>query len=253
MVGSIKRRGRLILSLVALCLIPTLSSGQTFSGEDKKIYFAPYLWGTAISGSTTLGPFPPADIDASFGDLLENLNFGGSLHTEFIVNDWVFVIDPTFLSLEADLTLPLPNQPTANLEVEIWLVEAWVGYRLNKNWEVIGGARYQDQDISVSGLPNPPFPDNVGVDVNFTDWFVGARFRTDLGDKWFMVLRADVGVAGDSDSAVNALVFVNRRVGKKGNKTLIMGYRYLENDYHETGYSWDVYQNGPVFGFSWAF
>jgi hypothetical protein len=256
MIGSKTRQRRLMLSLLALCLIPALSSGQNSYGDDKKIIFLPYLWGTAISGTSTIGTLPPLDIDASFSDLFSNLNFGGSLHTEFVFNDWVFVIDPTYLSLEVDLTLPVPgpSPPTADLEVDIWLVEAWVGYRLTKNWEAIGGARYQSQDISASGLPNPPFPDNVGISVDFTDWFVGARFRTDLGDKWFMTLRGDVVIAGDSESSLNALLFFSRRVGKKGNKALNLGYRYLEHDFNDSGvYRWDVTQNGPVLGFSWAF
>jgi hypothetical protein len=117
MIGSKMRRGRLILSLVALCLIPALSSGQTSSDDDKKIVFLPYLWGSAVSGSAAIGILPPVDVDASFGDIFENLNFGGSLHTEFMVNDWVFVIDPTFLSLEVDVTLPIPGPTPTDREL----------------------------------------------------------------------------------------------------------------------------------------
>ncbi len=256
MISYSDRLGKFILPLFALCMISTAATAQSSSGRDTKIVFAPYLWGTSISGTSTIGTLPPLDIDASFSDLFSNLNFAASVHTEFWVGDWIFVIDPTYLSLEMDIGLPpaLPEDTSLSMDVDIWLVEAWAGYRLTENWEAIGGARYQSQDISVNGLPNPPFPDNIGISENWTDWFIGARFRTDLGDKWFMMLRGDVVVAGDSDTSWNALLFFNRRVGKKGNKALILGYRYLVDDFNDTGiYRWDVTQDGPVLGFSWVF
>ena len=49
-------------------------------------------------------------------------------------------------------------------------------------------------------------------------------------------------------------IFLNRSVGKKGNKMVNLGYRYLEDDYDDTGvYAWDVKQQGPVVGFTWVF
>jgi hypothetical protein len=256
MISRKNRRFKSILAVVALCITSASASAQTAWDKDNKIVLAPYLWGSSISGTSTVGVLPPLDIDASFSDLFANLNFAASVHTEFWVGDWIFVIDPTYLSLEMDIGLPppLPQDTSLNMEVDIWLVEAWVGYRLTEKWEAIGGARYQNQDISVNGLPNPPFPDDIGVSENWTDWFVGARFRTDLGEKWFMVLRGDVVVAGDSDTGWNASVFFNRHMGKKGNKALNLGYRYLVVDYNNAGtYRWDVTQDGPVLGFTWVF
>ncbi len=250
------RIGKFILPLFVICMISTVATAQNSSDKDNKIVLTPYLWGTSISGTSTIGMLPPLDIDASFSDLFSNLNFAASVHTEFWVGDWIFVIDPTYLSLEMDIGLPppLPQDSSLAMDVDIWLVEAWIGYRFTENWEAIGGARYQSQDISVNGLPNPPFPDNIGISENWTDWFLGARFRTDLGEKWFMIWRGDVVVAGDSDTSWNASVFFNRRVGKKGNKALNLGYRYFVNDYNNTGsYRWDVTQDGPVVGFTWVF
>ena len=246
-----KKNHRVILSMVIFCLLSTVATAQSSSGNDSKIIFTPYIWGNALSGTSTIGMLPPLDIDASFGDLLDNLNFALSLHTEFVVNDWVFVIDPTYVALEMDIELPPPDASAA-MDVDIWLVEAWAGYRLNDSWEAIGGARYQSQDISVAGLPNPPFPDNVGVSENWTDWFIGARFSADLSDKWFMKLRGDVAVAGDSDTNWNVSIFFNRRFGD--NKALNLGYRYMDNDYNDTGnFRWDVTQDGPVIGYTWIF
>ena len=67
-----------------------------------------------------------------------------------------------------------------------------------------------------------------------------------------MVWRGDVAVAGDSDSSYNTSIFFNRRVGQKGNKAVMLGYRYFVDDYNNEGtYAWDVTESGPLAGFSW--
>ena len=245
------------LCIAVLSLVSTGASAQSSSEKGREIILAPYLWGTSIDGTSAVGDLPPLDIDASFSDLLSNLDFAMSLHTEFRFDDWVFVVDPTYLSLKMDAALPDPVPPgtALDVEVDVWLVELWGGYRLNENWEAIGGLRYQDQEISISGLPNPPSPvSSAGVSTDWTDWFVGARFKTDIGAKWSMAWRGDVVIAGDSDTSWNTSIFFNRRVGEKGNKALNLGYRYFVDDFVESGvYGWDVTQNGPVIGFTWIF
>jgi hypothetical protein len=243
---------QIVLQAAAFIMLSTAASAQSFDRDSNEIILAPYLWATAISGTSTVGMLPPLDIDASFSDILDNLNFAMSLHTEFKRGPWVFVIDPTYISLEMEVVLPIPDVPAGKMEVDVWIIELWAGYQFHDNWEVIGGARYQDQDISISGLPDPPFTPPLGVSDDWTDWFAGLRFNADLGDKWLMVWRGDVVVAGDSDSSWNSSIFFNRRFGD--NKMLNLGYRYLVDDYVNAGiYGWDVTQDGPVVGFTWAF
>jgi len=170
-------------ALVALGGGSSAAMAQSSGDDGRSITLTPYLWGTSIDGTATIGNLPPADIDASFGDILSQANFAMSLHTEFRFDDWVFVIDPTYISLEmgAELPPPVPPGTTLGMEVEIWLVELWAGYRFTDNWEAIGGLRYQDQEISVTGFPSPPsVTPTVGVADNWTDWFIGARFKTDI-------------------------------------------------------------------------
>lgn len=101
-------------------------------------------------------------------------------------------------------------------------------------------------------LPNPPFPDSLGVSDSWSDWFAGLRFNTEMGTNWFFVFRADVSFAGDSDTNYNTEFFFNRRFGDS--KALNLGYRYMLTDYENAGvYGWDIVQEGPVAGFTWAF
>ncbi len=245
----------LLMAFVALGGGASAAMAQGSGDDGRSISLTPYLWGTSIDGTATIGSLPPADLDASFGDILSNANFAMSLHTEFRFDDWVFVVDPTYISLEIEAALPppIPAGTVLPIEVEIWLVELWAGYRVHENWEVFGGLRYNDQDISMSGLPSPPLPvTSAGVSVSWTDGFIGARYKNDLGEKWYLTGRADVVVAGDSESTWNASIMFNRRFSK--GRSLNIGYRYMDIDFDDSGvYGWDVVQNGPVIGYTWTF
>lgn len=78
---------KFILPLFAISMISTVATAQDSSDKDNKIVLTPYLWGTSINGTSTIGLLPPLDIDASFSDLFSNLNFAASVHTEFWVGD----------------------------------------------------------------------------------------------------------------------------------------------------------------------
>ncbi len=220
---------RVLLAIAAFISTPA-------TARDTGWLFTPYLWGVSIDGDNP-------DIDASFSDILDNANFAMSLHTEYRTDQWSFVIDPTYIDLEVEGPLG------GDIGIEIWLVEAWAGYVVADGLEVIGGARYQDQEVDPENLP-------IEVGDNWTDWFAGARYQWAISDKWFAVARADTVVSGDSDSALNAIVFFNRRIGET--MALNLGYRYFDSDFNndETGlsaYAWEVVQDGPVVGFSWTF
>ncbi len=88
------------------------------------------------------------------------------------------------------------------IDVDMWLVEAWTSYKILPNWEVLGGARWQDQDVDVSGLPSPPLP----IDS---------------------ISGGDAVVAGDSERTVNLELFINRRFGD--NMALLLGYHSKSN------------------------
>ena len=244
----------------ALLLVLAVPTRAGVVREDKgdtdwEILLAPYLWMTSIKGTSQVGTLPPMDIDAEFGDIISNVNMALALHTEFHRGKFAFVIDPTYLSLEMEASVDgAPIAPKA--EVEIWLVEAWASYKLIPNWEILGGLRWQSQDMDVDpGLPAPPFPDDVsfGVKDDWLDAFVGARFSYPLGNsRWLAVGRGDVSVVGDSDTNFNLSISFNRRIRKT--MLLNLGYRFMETDYDNfPTYVWDVRQQGLFAGYTWSF
>ena len=246
----------ILLGLAGLLLSMSATAGvvrEDKGDSDWEVLFAPYLWGSSIKGSAGVGSLPPMDVDAGFSDIVDNLNMALALHTEFHRGKWALVIDPMWVSLEMEAETER-DAVSVTAEADILLFELWGSYKLTPNWELIGGARLQDQKIDVDvGLPEP-FPPDAGVEAedDWLDWFLGARFNYGLGQKWRIVGRGDVKLAGDSDSAYQASLFFNRRIGKT--MLLNLGYRYLDTDYENTGtYLWDVRQQGPVIGYTWSF
>ena len=254
---------RVFLFLVAIG--PTVSATAGVLRDDKgdgewEIILAPYLWGASMDGTAGFGP-AELPVEASFGDILDKLNMGLSLHTEFHRGKWALVIDPTYLSLEVEVDTGTPVAPKA--DIDIWLVEVWGSYKFIDHWEALVGARYQDQEIEVSGLgvvpaPSPPaapgtfFPDPAKLSDNWVDWFAGVRFMYSLGERWIVTGRGDISFAGDSDSGYNVELFFNRRIRKT--MAINLGYRFLSTDYDNLPtYALDVEQQGFVVGYTWAF
>ncbi len=246
-------RGILLL-LAALLLSANTSAGvirEDKGDSDWEVLFSPYLWGSSLQGSAAVGSLPPMDVDASFSDILDNLNMALALHTEFHRGRWALVVDPMWVSLEMDIDTAGPGDASA--EVEMLLFELWGSYKLTPNWEILGGARLQDQDIDVKiKLPDPLPDQKFGGQDDWLDWFIGARFNYAFGPHWRITGRGDVKLAGDSDTGYNASLFLNRKIGKT--MALNLGYRYLDTDYEDEGkYAWNIRQQGPVVGYTWSF
>ena len=75
------------LVMLALVAWSATASAQSSAGDTKEIILSPYIWGTSLSGTSTVGVLPPVDVDASFSDLFSNLNIALAMHTSFTMDD----------------------------------------------------------------------------------------------------------------------------------------------------------------------
>ena len=138
------------------------------------------------------------------------------------------------------------------------LMELLAAYRIAPQWDLFGGVRFwfMEVDLEVQGegaLLGQSL--EVDEDEDWADLIVGARFFTDISEKWSFVGRADIGgfdigESADSTWSVAGLFF--RDFGRKGNKKFIAGWRILDVDFDEgsgtSQFVFDVEQSGPVFG-----
>ena len=81
---------------------------------------APYLWGAGLSGEVGAIPgAPAADIDLSFGDILETLDFCAFLAAEARKGDWFLRADAQAVLTEDDVATPGPQFSGGALEAAI--------------------------------------------------------------------------------------------------------------------------------------
>jgi hypothetical protein len=241
-----------VLIAATLCLIVSASFWPgTVSAQESdgwKFRITPYLWMLALDGTTAvLGQ--DAEVDMSFGDVLDVLNLALSANMELSKGQFFVVLDPLYAQLEADFAGPDPIGGT--IDIDLVIVDLNVGYSVNENFGIYAGARYYDQDISIT----PNMLSKVSLGDDWTDFILGFRVQTSMSDKWSFAGKLDAAVGGDSDSALYVQATFLRHFGS--NMHLDLGWRYYDVDYESgsglTRFKWDVAHSGPVVGYSWEF
>jgi opacity protein-like surface antigen len=244
---------KLLFSMSAL-LISTLLWVQTASAQWNQNYednpdqwksqLSGYLWALSMDGTAeVLGN--EIDLDLSFGDLLDDLDFALSLRFESHKGNMGYFLDGMAIRLKPETTGPMGG--TISQEVNSFIGEVGGIYHFNPKVEGIYGVRYQAMDVEVD-LPAPA--GTVEGDVDWTDIFVGLRYVPVRTDKWLVWLRGDVG-GGDSDSTWNGVIGASYHINKRW--SLGGGYRILTNDYQEDDFSWNVDYQGVSFILGYTF
>lgn len=252
------------LSLFTLLLIVMSGSGlvQAEQSGDWEYFAGGYLTTMAIDAKTT-SPGPTGDqvleIDASFSDLLDNLDWAASGIFIARKGPLSLNVDLVFVELEIDQATPLPST-SATIDVSIREHEFFVGYAAfdsHPDMEIIAGVRYIDQDITVNITSPLPLPSlNIGDD--WIDPFIGLRYLGPINNKWAWLLRGDVGGFGvGSDFAWRVDAGVTYDFAKQWEAAI--WYKALDIDY-ETGtsgtpsiYAWDGTESGITLGVGYYF
>ncbi len=138
--------------------------------------------------------------------------------------------------------------------------------------DILAGARYWHQDMSVDLALNASLTDHGGLDISrgfaiarsgSVDWvdpLVGGRIRYNLAPGQDFILRADVGGFGvGSQFSWNALAAYSFVFAKRDGVTYsgLLGYRALDADFEQgsgrSRYVYDVTMHGPVTGLTIGF
>ncbi len=245
------------VAVAVMALMLTLMSPTAYAQEKEsngwEYRIIPYLWAVGLDGDMVVGG-QPVEMDIDFDELLDEVEFAGEVHFEATKNRWSWVADTTIIKIESEQKA---GPFTAEVEMDYVLAEFFVGYRIAPKWDLIGGVRYwlMDVDLDIQG-PIPP----VDEDESWLDLIVGARYFTDISEKWTFAGRADIGgfdIGESADSTWNVSALFFRDYGRKGNKQFIAGYRILDVDFDEgsgtSQFKFDIEQSGPLFGasFTW--
>ena len=227
---------------------PVIDSGWVFS-------VTPYFWMAGLKGQIGVRGLEPANVDLSFGDVFDAIDWWPPpvmLAGEARNGRYAIFTDFIYLGTGAEGTLSGVAVDVGMNNV-IWTLGG--SYRVVDNGtatlDLMAGGRlwYIDADITLAGSVNT-FQGSGSK--TWVDPIIGVAGSVDLGNGFGLRGAADIGgfgVAADLDwQVVGALEYqYNQSV------SLELGYRYLDVDYSDDGFVYDISMQGPIVGATFKF
>ena len=141
-----KAKQSALLSIVVATVLIALPASQASANDfnsDANWRFSVYLWAMSLEGDLGIGPIQE-EVDLTFSDLLDALDYGGSI---LVRRDWganMIIGDVSYFSLSPDpVAGPLGGSVEAKLKMP--LVQAVYGRKFGSEEEYFAalvGARY---------------------------------------------------------------------------------------------------------------
>jgi hypothetical protein len=221
---------------------------------------APYMWMAGAKADLTAGPIETSG-EASFGDLLKNLDVGAMLRFEARHDRWGIMLDGLYMRLNSDAKVRLANRRIRGLSIdatmEMSILEAAGFYRFGEGpvtVDALAGIRYFSIDVEMDISRRWTILDrevNASQDMEWIDPIVGGRMVWNLADDWLLTLRGDLGGFGiGSELTWNVAAAVGYRLSES--TLLVVGYRHLDINY-EDNVDFDAQFSGPYLGMSFSF
>lgn len=248
------------LPILCLSMVPAESRG----GDAWEFQLAPYAWLAGQKGTVASLPgLPAADVDVDFyDDISGNINGALMLVGEARKGSYGILVDVEYTDIETEDPTPLGTfYSKVNSKTKTWLLSIAGLYRLaerqSRFLDVMAGLRYWSVDSELS-LKGAAFPNLLPEQSrsNREDWFdpfIGLEGFTPIGSSRFFVTGGVVfgGFGVGSDFMWDA----NANLGYRWTDgfATTFGYRYLDVDYEEDDFLYDVVQQGLVLGLLWRF
>ena len=224
------------------------------SSEGWEFRVIPYVWGSSVNGRLGIGD-RTADVDASFGNVLDHLHFAFmNLFDASWNNKIVLLTDLVYTDLRGERATPGPLFSSVTPNQKLFFLTPEGGYRLldtsRASVDVVGGIRYWHLKTRLQFQPGL-LP---GIDVQrgkgWVDGIAGLRGKAYLPRNWWVSGYGDLGGGGSS--------FTYQIIGTAGvdihkHYALVFGYRYLNVDYDKEQFLFDTTMKGPLLGFTFKF
>jgi len=221
----------------------------------------PYLLAAGLDGTVGLRGVT-ADVDASFSDILDNLDQGFMALFTARRGPWTLGFEAVYMKIEDEETTSVSGpfgqvaaSGALSVTNSLYVYQGSVGYRVlddTVKMDLIGAVRYTrlDLDLKVQRATDPGivFPGGTTAargSESWTDLVAGVNAVVPLNNQWSLVGYADIG-AGGSDLTYQVIAGANWAFSD----TLAakFGYRVLSWDYEDGGTVWDMTASGPYLG-----
>jgi hypothetical protein len=224
------------------------------SSEGWQFRDVPYLWGTDLKGRAGIRD-RSVDVDASFGNILDNLHMAFMNFTEAAWNNqFVFLNDLVYSDLREYRATPGPLFSGVTPSQKLFFITPEGGYRFlnsgRSSADIVGGIRYWHLKSELDFQPGLLSGINLQGSRGWTDGILGLQGKTDLSDNWSLSGYGDVGGGGaniDYQFVGTAAVNFHEHYG------VTFGYRYLKVNYNKDDFLFDNKMKGPLIGFIFKF
>ncbi|MBD9498405.1 hypothetical protein ACI2KT_28095 [Ensifer adhaerens] len=226
----------------------TTESGWTFS-------FAPYFWAAGLSGEVAQFGLPAVDVDASFSDIFDHLEFGAMAIGEARNGPYSIFADVMYTKISGQSGTPRGVLATdVELTSETFAALLGAGYSVIDSdaarLDLVAGMRVWSVESELS-FHGGVLDGRTRIDqATWVDGLAGFRGTYSLTSEIYLIGWGLVGAGGaDLDWDVAAAI------GYRFNDTIsaIAGYRALGVDYSNDGFVFDVTQQGPMLGLTVRF
>lgn len=247
---------------IATMTVALQIAGTTAVHADSNWEFSitPFVWVAGLDGDIgTIPGLPPGEVSLSFGDILDDFDYGGFLYATARNGPWVVFLEASAVQTTTNErvggavvdSVEVVSQ-TSNMALAVgrtisqsdqYNVDAYVGARA---WWLDNDTKVRTQ--SATGLGKIKSSSNA----SWVDPLVGIAGQYAASDRWNLFGVAEVGgfgVGADLEWSVmaGATYAVTERFG------LSLAWRYLSVDYDDGGIVYDVNQSGPLFGVTFRF
>jgi len=223
--NGLLRPEKILILLVMVVFILPGAFAPSVAAEEKpaesgwEFNVAPYMWAISMDGNLTVRGLE-ADVDVSFNDIWDELNFAFMLAYEARKGHWGLWGNTIYSNLGASDV----KGPAGLTKIDPTVTAFWQelgGYYRLGTWDLADnsgkktpsvtvdtyfGARYTylDTKIDFEGVFSS-FINDVDQDKSWVEPLLGARTIWDLSERWTATLAGDIGgVAFGSDFAWNA-------------------------------------------------
>lgn len=252
-----KSRQILVLLAVAVVILATQQVSAQSNSSEWEYSIAPYLWAAGMDGTMTIAD-QEAEIDVSFGDIIDNLDFALMGHFDMRNERWMVASDLIFVDLGNTVNLANDDGPaegSVTTGMDMTLFEVTGGYRISPTVALLAGARWVDMAGSIR-YSGDVAGENADASKSWIDPLVGIHMFAPLSEKWWLGARGDIGGFGvGSELTWQAYLDIGYKVSHV--TSFILGYHVLDMDYEEgEGIHYldiDMSISGPQLGVVFSF
>jgi len=238
----------------AIAGLALLLTAAPAGAAEWKHELAPYLWGSAMDGTTGIGSVE-AETQLSFSDILDDLEFGFMGTYRASRDRYSITVDAIYMGLGVTEKGP-GGILKANIDLDQVGLEADFGYALNERLTLFTGLRYVslETDLKVAGPLGNVL--SASEEQDWVDPVIGALYAWPLADQWTLSLRGDIGGFGvGSDFAWQGIATLRWQFSPR--TALGVAYRHLDIDYEDgkgdNFFKYDMTTTGPAVGVVFTF